>query len=86
MVHGLRVKEREVLLTTVVDAHPDLREPSPRPTIWPLLSALAVMLLFIGSIFTPSAVVWGSTPLAVGLIDWFWPKRSRTPPEPVVES
>ncbi|MGY0782648.1 cytochrome c oxidase subunit I [Azospirillum argentinense] len=86
MVHGLRVEEREVLLTTVLDAHPDLREPSPRPTIWPLLSALAVTVLFIGSIFTPWALVWGAVPLAVGLVGWFWPKRRHAPPEPVVES
>jgi cytochrome c oxidase subunit I+III len=30
--------------------------------------------LFIGSIFTPWAVVWGSIPVAVALIGWFWPK------------
>ena len=41
--------------------------------------------LFIGSIFTPWAVVVGSIPLTIALIGWFWPKSSDVPPEPVVE-
>ncbi|PWC36094.1 cytochrome c oxidase subunit I [Azospirillum sp. TSO35-2] len=85
VVGGLRVDQRELLLTTVVDADPDLREPSPEPSIWPLLSALAVTALFIGSIFTPWAVVWGAIPLAVGLIGWFWPKSPPDTPEPVID-
>jgi len=83
---GLRVTERELLLTTVVEAKPDLREPSPKPSIWPLIAALATTLLFIWSIFSPWAVVWGSIPAAIALIFWFWPKN---PPdlekEPVIE-
>ncbi|MBP2292890.1 cytochrome c oxidase subunit I [Azospirillum rugosum] len=85
VVSGLRVDQRELLLTSVVDAAPEVREPSPEPSIWPLLSALAVTILFIGSIFTPWAVVWGSIPLAVGLIGWFWPKSAPDTPEPVIE-
>ena len=61
-------------MTTLVAAEPRVREPSPKPSIWPLLAALATTGLFIGSIFTPWAVVWGSAPLAVTLIGWFWPK------------
>ena len=84
VVTGLRVEDRELLLTTAIDAEPDLREPSPLPTIWPLLSAIALTALFIGSIFNPWAIVWGAIPLAIGLIVWFWPKG---PPEaePVIE-
>ncbi len=81
---GLRVDDREVLLTTVIDAHPDLREPTPMPTIWTLLAAIALTILFIGSIFTPWALVWGVVPLAVGLTGWFWPKGPPHP-EPVME-
>ena len=33
--------------------------------------------LFVGSIYTPWAVVWGSLPVAVALIGWFWPKGSE---------
>jgi cytochrome c oxidase subunit 1 len=76
---GLRVAERELVMTTVIEAEPDLREPSPTPTIWPLLAALATTILFIWSIFSPWAVVWGSIPLGIALTLWFWPKA---PPEP----
>ena len=31
-------------------------------------------VMFIGSIFTPWAVVWGAIPLAITLTGWFWPK------------
>jgi cytochrome c oxidase subunit 1 len=65
---------RELLVSTVTDALPELRETSPPPSIWPFLAALAVAATFIGSIFTPWAVVWGSLPVAVTLIGWFWPK------------
>ncbi|MFL6620234.1 MAG: cytochrome c oxidase subunit I [Povalibacter sp.] len=70
---GLRTDKREVLLTTVLDATPDVREPSAKPSIWPFLAALATTGLFIGSIFTPWAVVVGSIPVAIALIGWFWP-------------
>jgi cytochrome c oxidase subunit 1 len=82
---GLRVAEREHLLTTVIEARPDLREPSPKPTSWPLVAALAVTGLFVGSIFTPWAVVWGALPVAVALTAWFWPARLEPDPEPVIE-
>jgi cytochrome c oxidase subunit 1 len=82
---GLRVEDRETLLTTAVDAVPDLREPSPVPTIWPLLAALATTALFVGSIFTPWAVVWGAIPVAITLTFWFWPKGGGPNEEPVVE-
>jgi cytochrome c oxidase subunit 1 len=71
---GLAVEHRENLLTTVLDAIPDVREPSPDPTFWPFVAALATTALFIGSIFTPWAVVWLSIPTAAALIAWFWPK------------
>jgi cytochrome c oxidase subunit 1 len=72
---GLRLDKREVLLTTVLDATPDVREPSAKPSIWPFIAALATTALFIGSIFTPWAVVVGSIPLGIALIGWFWPKE-----------
>ncbi|GLU33318.1 cytochrome c oxidase subunit I [Trinickia caryophylli] len=74
-VAGLAANAREVLVTTVLDARPDLRSLFPTPSIWPFLSALATTVLFIGSVFTPWAVVWGSVPVAVTLIVWFWPTR-----------
>jgi cytochrome c oxidase subunit 1 len=82
---GLRVDEREHLLTSVIDAIPSVREPSPNPTIWPLLSAIAVGVTFVASIFTPWALVIGLVPAAIALTIWFWPKNPNVPPEPVIE-
>ncbi len=77
VAHGLSVERREHLVTTITEARPEIREASPKPSIWPLLTAIAVTVFFIGSIFTPWAVVWGSPPIAVTLIGWFWPKGTR---------
>jgi cytochrome c oxidase subunit I len=85
VITGLRVDDRETLLTTAIDAIPDLREPSPLPTIWPLIAGLATTALFVGSIFTPWAVAWGSIPVAIALIIWFWPKSGEPSEEPVIE-
>ena len=62
-------------MTTVVDAEPETRESFPEPTIWPMLSAFATTVLFIGSIFTPWAVVYGAVPVFITMVGWFWPKR-----------
>jgi cytochrome c oxidase subunit I len=77
VVAGLSVERREVLLSSVADAEPHTREASPEPSIWPLLTAIAATIFFIGSIFTPWAVVWGTPPIAITLIGWFWPSGSR---------
>jgi cytochrome c oxidase subunit I+III len=77
-VTGLAEKSREVLITTVVDAYPDHRLAFPNPSIWPFVSAVAVTALFIGSIFTPWAVVWGSIPVAIAVTLWFWPSKQET--------
>src|SRR3954453_7861200 len=71
---GLRVERREIVITSVAEARPEAREASPRNSIWPLLAALATSVMLIWSIFSPWAVVWGSIPIAVALIGWFWPK------------
>jgi len=85
LMSGLRVDDKEMLLTTVVAARPDLREPVPEPSIWPFVSAVAVTVLFVCSIFSPWAVVFGTVPLAIALIAWFWPKSMEPTPEPVIE-
>jgi cytochrome c oxidase subunit I len=74
VMRGLQLNERELVLTTVLDAQPDLREPSVPPSIWPLLAALAVGTMFITSIFSPWAVIVGAVPIAIALTAWFWPK------------
>jgi cytochrome c oxidase subunit I+III len=77
-VAGLADDAREVLVTTLVEARPDHRMASPEPSPWPFWSAVATTGMFIGSIFTPWAVVWGSIPVAIALVAWFWPRRGET--------
>jgi hypothetical protein len=77
-VQGLAEDTREVLVTTLMEARPDHRMASPAPTPWPFWSAVATAVMFVGSIFTPWAVVWGSIPIAIAVIAWFWPTRAET--------
>jgi cytochrome c oxidase subunit I+III len=77
-VIGLAERVREALVTTVLDALPSHRLVFPDPSIWPFLSAVTLTVLFIGSIFTPWAVVWGGIPVAIAVTLWFWPKRGET--------
>ncbi|WP_407158630.1 cytochrome c oxidase subunit I [Bradyrhizobium sp. STM 3557] len=70
---GLRTNRREIVVTTITTAQPQARESSPRNSIWPLLAAIATTVMLIWSIFSPWAVVWGSIPVAITLIGWFWP-------------
>jgi heme/copper-type cytochrome/quinol oxidase subunit 1 len=74
IVVGLRTDVRDVLVTHVLDAEPDHRVEFPSPSIWPFLTAIATTILFIGSIFTPWAVVWGAVPVFITMVGWFWPK------------
>jgi cytochrome c oxidase subunit 1 len=84
VVTGLRVDEKETLLTTIVSAAPESREPIPEASIWPFVAALAVGVFFIASIFSPWAVLFGAIPGTIALIAWFWPKSLERTPEPVI--
>ncbi len=76
-VGGLSVERREVLSGSVADAEPHVREASPEPNLWPLLTAIATTIFFVGSIYTPWAAVWGTPPMALALAAWFWPNGSK---------
>jgi cytochrome c oxidase subunit I+III len=76
-VGGLSVERREVLSGSVADAEPHVREASPEPNLWPLLTAIATTIFFVGSIYTPWAAVWGTPPMALALAAWFWPTGSK---------
>jgi cytochrome c oxidase subunit I+III len=78
IVSGLAADAREQLVTSVIDALPDHRSLFPTPSPWPFLAAVATTILFIGSIFTPWAVVWGSVIVGIPVVAWFWPKRHET--------
>jgi hypothetical protein len=71
---GLRVDRRELLVTSLQEGLPQARESSPRNSIWPFFAAIATSIMLISSIFNPYAVIWGSIPILVTLIGWFWPK------------
>jgi cytochrome c oxidase subunit 1 len=77
-VTGLASDYREVLITSVADARLDHRLWLPGSTPWPFLAAVAATILFVGSIFTPWAVVWGAVPVAIATTAWFWPRREMT--------
>jgi cytochrome c oxidase subunit I len=84
VITGLRVDEKEILLTTVVAATPDLREPIPQASLWPFIASVAVGILFVSSIFSPWAIPFGIVPVAIALTAWFWPKELKREPEPVI--
>jgi cytochrome c oxidase subunit 1 len=73
---GLRSDRRELIVSSVAAAVPEARESSPRHSIWPFWAAIATSIMLIWSMFSPWAVVWGSIPIAVTLIGWFWPKAT----------
>ncbi|MGA8026524.1 MAG: cytochrome c oxidase subunit I [Bryobacteraceae bacterium] len=75
VVTGLRDDRREVLVTTLMDAEPHHRYVLPGPTIWPLLTAIAVTTGFAGSVFNAWYITWGSILTGLALIGWFWPRR-----------
>jgi cytochrome c oxidase subunit 1 len=84
VVTGLRVDDKEILLTTVVAATPDLREPVPAASLWPLIAAIAVGIVFVASIFSPWALAFGLLPCGIAFAAWFWPKDLKRTPEPVI--
>jgi len=59
VVTGLHTDRREKLITSLLDARPLYRQDSPDKSIWPFFMACCMGVLFIGSIFTPYAVLGG---------------------------
>jgi cytochrome c oxidase subunit I+III len=72
VVTGLRSDRREMLLTTTFDAQPQSRHASPDGSIWPMYVALCMGVVFIGSIFSPYAVLGGVAISLLGLFLWGW--------------
>jgi cytochrome c oxidase subunit 1 len=70
VVTGLRTDRREVLVTTTFDAEPDSRHKHPHSSIWPLVIALVMAEVWIGSIFTPWAVLGGLGLTLIGMLGW----------------
>jgi cytochrome c oxidase subunit I+III len=81
VVTGLRKDRREVLVTTLFDAMPDHRFKSPEDSIWPLIMALVVAFVFIGSIFSPWCVLIGTGIGFLAFAGWAWPRDKDVEPE-----
>jgi cytochrome c oxidase subunit I+III len=79
VIIGVASDCREVLATHVTDASPDHRPRQPDPSYWPFLTAVTTSILFVWSIFSPWAVVWGSIPIFIALTGWFWPRHGKAP-------
>jgi cytochrome c oxidase subunit 1 len=85
VVTGMRNDIREVLITSTLDAIPDSRHSEPLPSIWPLLTALAVGVLFIVSIFNPLGTLIGGGLALIGFLGWGLPTREELAQEPPVQ-
>jgi cytochrome c oxidase subunit I+III len=70
------VETSAVLVTTAIDARPDHRHKLPAPSLWPLAMAAAVGATFIGAVFTPRAVAWGTGLALIAFAGWAWPRGS----------
>ncbi|HEX2165641.1 MAG TPA: cbb3-type cytochrome c oxidase subunit I, partial [Longimicrobiales bacterium] len=77
VVTGMKDHKREVLVTSVLDAEPELRHEQPGPTLAPLAAAVAVGFTFIGLIFTPWALPLGLALALPALLAWGWPRPAK---------
>jgi cytochrome c oxidase subunit I+III len=84
-VSGLSAQSREGLVTTVLDAVPDVRYKYPAPGIWPVIAALSIGGWLIWSIFSVSGVLWGMIPPAIAFIAWYWPTKKEAAEELALE-
>jgi cytochrome c oxidase subunit I+III len=82
VVVGLKDDRREMLVTTLMDAHPDHRAVISGPSVWPLLTAVASMIAFAGVMFDPFWVPVGAALFFVCIVAWAWPETpERLEPE-----
>ncbi|PYV78441.1 MAG: cytochrome ubiquinol oxidase subunit I [Acidobacteria bacterium] len=84
IVTGVRDDVPEVLVTNSLDSEPQHKDEVPGPSIWPFLTAIAVSIAFIWSIFSPWGVAYGAIPVVVTLIGWLWPRGHS--PSPRIET
>jgi cytochrome c oxidase subunit 1 len=84
-VSGLAAEDREGLVTTLLDAVPDVRYGYPSPSIWPFAAAVAIGIWLIWSIFSVQGALWGMIPPAIAFIAWFWPRKRENDEHLVLE-
>jgi hypothetical protein len=75
VVVGLDPHVRSVLLTSPLDAEPESRHEHPDDSIWPLVAALGVGVLFVTLIFTEWGLVVGTLLLIPAFVRWAWPPK-----------
>jgi cytochrome c oxidase subunit I len=85
-VSGLSAEAREGLVTTVLDALPDVRYSYPAPTIWPFVAAWGVFVWLFWSSLSSSGMFWGLIPPAIAFIGWYWPSNKETAQDLAVQT
>ncbi|HET9983902.1 MAG TPA: cbb3-type cytochrome c oxidase subunit I [Longimicrobiales bacterium] len=81
VVTGLALDRRETLVTSTLDAIPELRHELPDPSIWPFVAALGTGVTWIAGVFSPWGVLIGILLTGPAFIIWGWPKKgARRPP------
>jgi cytochrome c oxidase subunit I+III len=84
-VTGLSTRFREGLVTTVLDALPDVRYLYPTPSAWPIVAAFTVGFWLVWSIFSNKGMLIGLIPPTIAFIAWYWPTREEADAELEVE-
>jgi cytochrome c oxidase subunit I+III len=79
VVTGLSTEARELLVTSLHDAIPELRYHVAGNSAWPPILAVAVCAASIGFIFHPIAIPIGAAAIGLVLIGWFWPTTETQP-------
>ena len=82
---GLSTKLREGLVTTVLDALPDVRYLYPTPSPWPIVAAFTVGFWLVWSIFSNKGMLIGLLPPTIAFIAWYWPTKEEADAELEVE-
>lgn len=75
LVSGIRADRRELLVTSLLDAHPQAVSIMPGPSIWPMLAAVWVGFGFLGFMFMPILFVVGFFMTFFMIVGWLWPRR-----------
>lgn len=74
-VTGLSETQREVVVTTIMDAQPQAVQVLPNPTFWPFLAAVMVAFGFLGFMFYPILFVVAFFLTFFMIVGWLWPRR-----------
>ncbi len=80
-VKGVRSDRREVVVTSALDAEPQVRVALARPSLAPLGLALATSLAFIGAMWSLWMVPVGAALSFAVMAWWHWPRADERLPE-----